>query len=35
MRFWQEIYDEQGRLVEIQEKYPVNTGHQRVSDEEQ
>jgi hypothetical protein len=27
--FWQEIYDEQGKLVEIHEKYPVDKGHQK------
>jgi hypothetical protein len=27
--FWQEIYDGQGRLVEIHEKYPVDKGHQK------
>ncbi len=29
VRFWQEIYDERGRLVEIHEKFPVDKGHQR------
>jgi len=29
-RFWQEIYDERGQLVEIHEKYPVDTGHKKV-----
>jgi hypothetical protein len=29
-RFYQEIYDENGRLVEIHEKYPVDKGHQPV-----
>jgi hypothetical protein len=28
--FWQEIYDDQGKLVEIHEKYPVDRGHQKV-----
>jgi hypothetical protein len=28
VRFWQEIYDDQGRLVAIHEKYPVDLGHQ-------
>jgi hypothetical protein len=28
VRFWQEIYDSQGQLVEIHEKYPVDKGHQ-------
>ena len=27
---WQEIYDDQGNLVEIHEKYPVDRGHQKV-----
>jgi hypothetical protein len=30
IRFYQEIYDENGRLVEIHEKYPVDKGHSRV-----
>ena len=30
VRFWQEIYDELGRLVEIHEKYPLDKGHQRI-----
>jgi len=29
LRFCQEIYDEQGRLVEVHEKYPVDKGHRR------
>ena len=29
-KFYQEIYDEKGRLVEIHEKYPVDKGHSRV-----
>lgn len=29
-RFWQEIYDDEGKLVEIHEKYPVHRGHQKV-----
>jgi len=32
VRFWQEIYDDQGKLVEIHEKYPVDTGHQQVQE---
>ncbi len=31
IRFWQEIYDGSGQLVEIHEKYPVDTGHRKVS----
>ena len=30
LKFWQEIYDDQRRLVEIHEKYPVDKGHQKV-----
>ncbi len=29
LRFWQEIYDERGTLVEIHEKYPVDEGHRK------
>ena len=28
-RFWQEIYDDQGRLVEIHEKCPLDKGHRK------
>jgi hypothetical protein len=30
IRFCQELYDDQGKLVEIHEKYPVDKGHQKV-----
>jgi hypothetical protein len=30
VRFWQEIYDETGKLVETHEKYPVDKGHKKV-----
>ena len=30
IKFYQEIYDENGKLVEIHEKYPVNKGHTKV-----
>lgn len=30
VRFYQEIYDQDGRLVEIHEKYPVDKGHRKV-----
>ena len=30
VRFWQEIYDESGKLVEIHVKFPVDEGHRRV-----
>jgi hypothetical protein len=29
VRFWQEIYDGRGKLVETHEKYPVDKGHQK------
>ena len=29
LRFWQEIYGEQGELVETHEKYPVDHGHRK------
>lgn len=29
VRFWQEIYDERGQLVETHEKYPVDHGHRK------
>ena len=29
LRFWQEIYDDHGALVETHEKYPVDKGHQK------
>jgi len=30
VRFWQEIYDDAGKLVECHEKYPVDKGHRKV-----
>ncbi len=30
VRFYQEIYDETGKLVEVHEKYPIDRGHRRV-----
>ncbi len=30
LRFWQEIFDDQGRLVEMHEKFPVDKGHRKV-----
>jgi hypothetical protein len=30
LRFWQEIYDETGKLVEIHHKFPVDEGHQKL-----
>lgn len=29
LRFWQEIYNDQGKLVETHEKFPVDKGHQK------
>jgi len=29
-RFWQEIYEVGGKLVQIHEKFPVDKGHQTV-----
>lgn len=29
VRFWQEIYDEQGVLVEVHEKFPIDQGHRK------
>ena len=30
VRFYQEIYDETGKLVEVHYKYPIDHGHQKV-----
>jgi len=30
LKFWQEIYDESGILVEVHEKYPVDKGHKKM-----
>ncbi len=35
IRFYQEIYDEEGHLVEIHEKYPVDKGHIKLQGGEQ
>jgi hypothetical protein len=32
LRFFQEIRDEAGQLVEIHQKYPEATGHRRIED---
>jgi len=32
IRFWQEIYNEHGELVERHVKYPVDSGHERVGE---
>jgi hypothetical protein len=28
-KFWQEIYNDRNELVEVHNKYPVNTGHRK------
>lgn len=33
VRFYQEIYDQKGQLVEVHQKYPEDTGHQPVGKE--
>jgi len=30
IRLWQEIYDDNGKLVERHQKYPADTGHQKL-----
>lgn len=30
IRFWQEIYNEEGMLMEIHEKYPFDKGHHKL-----
>lgn len=35
VRFYQEIYNEQGELVEFHFKYPKDTGHQWIDDNEE
>ena len=32
IKFYQEIFNEHGQLVEIHEKYPVNKGHIKVQE---
>ena len=32
VRFWQEVYDSGGRLVEIHEKYPEDMGHRIIKE---
>lgn len=31
MKFWQEIYNDRGNLIEIHEKFPVDKGHKKVN----
>ena len=30
LRFWQEVHDHQGKLVETHQKFPVDKGHEKV-----
>ncbi len=30
VRFYQEIYNTSGKLVEVHEKYPIDKGHQKI-----
>lgn len=30
IKFYQEIYDNEGNLVEIHEKFPIDKGHKRI-----
>lgn len=32
VRFWQEIYNDEGTLVEVHEKYPLDKGHRKAQD---
>ena len=32
-RFYQEIYNAEGKLVEVHQKFPTDTGHQRMEQE--
>ena len=34
VRFYQEVFDADGRLCEVHEKYPVDLGHRKVYGEE-
>jgi hypothetical protein len=35
IRFWQEIYDADGILMEIHEKYPNDLGHKKIAEPRQ
>ncbi len=34
VRFWQEVFDSEGRLREVHEEYPTDLGHQKITGEE-
>ena len=33
LRFYQEIYDDNGRLVEVHEKFPIDIGHVTIEED--
>ncbi|MCZ7362798.1 MAG: hypothetical protein O8C58_05635 [Candidatus Methanoperedens sp.] len=33
LRFYQEIYDDNGKLIEIHEKFPDDKGHKKITEE--
>jgi hypothetical protein len=35
VRFWQEIYDAEGSLVEVHQKYPIDLGHKHIEEPRQ
>lgn len=32
-KFYQEIYDDKGRLIEIHEKFPIDRGHKKIKED--
>ena len=35
VRFWQDIYDAEGSLMEVHQKYPVDLGHKQIAEPRQ
>ena len=35
IKFYQEVYDDKGNLIEIHEKFPVDKGHRKMGEEKQ
>lgn len=35
IKFYQEVYDDKGNLIEIHEKFPVDKGHRKMGDAKQ
>ncbi len=33
VKFYQEVYDEKGTLIEVHEKFPIDKGHKKVKEE--